>query len=76
MQNPAVARGDCKMHETNRLARGRAARPRYSGNGNRKIDAGSLQRAHRHRCRGFLADRAKRRKCRRFDAEHGALGLV
>ena len=76
MQNSAVPGGDSEMHETHRLARSRAARTRYAGNGDGEIDAGFLQRADRHRGRGLLADRAKCRKRRCPDTEHRALGLV
>ena len=64
------------MDEADRLARRSAAGAGDAGNGYREIDAGLFKGADRHRGRGFLADRAERRKRRGFDAEHRALGVV
>ncbi len=54
MGDPAIPRGNRKMHEANRFARDRAAGSRNSRDRHGEIDAGPLQRADRHLHRGFL----------------------
>src|SRR5512142_1279226 len=76
MQNAAVARGDREMHETHRLARRGTAWTGDAGNGDGEVDAGTLQRAHGHRGRGLLADRAKALERRGLDPEHRPFGLI
>jgi len=76
MHEPTIARCYSKMHEANRFAGCRAAGASDTGDGNGEIDTRSLQCTHGHGLRGLLADRAKRRKRRCLDAQHGALGVV
>ena len=76
MQYPAVAGGDREVHQPDRLARRGAAGAGNACDRDRQIDAGLLQRADRHRRRGFLADRAERRERGRLDAEHRPLGII
>jgi len=76
VDDAAIARGDGEMHETDRLAGRGAAGAGNAGDGNRKIDAGTLKRTNCHGGCGFFADRAEIRERAGLDAEHGALGIV
>lgn len=76
VDDPAVACRGGEVHETDRLAGRSAAGTGNAGDGDGEIDAGTLQRADRHRGCGFLADGAEIRERAGLDAEHRALGVV
>ena len=61
---------------THEAAPDRAEPAFLMGDRYREIGLGLLERPERHRHRGFLADRAERRKRCGIDAEHRVLGLV
>ena len=59
VSDAAVACSDRQMHQSDRLARRRAAGSGDAGDRNRQINIGMFERAERHCGRSFLADRAE-----------------